>query len=343
LVATRKSPPRRTNPDSFGRLDSGLAERVATLEGGIEKSMRNKPFVILWLVAVAVILCLSLVACQSPKATPETTPQTIPETTLASAGAGLSLTPFASIKLDVTPGDKVTQQMALSLGAQDQAMDIAVDVMGFGISLDGTPQAIAPAQDTSPYSARPFITVNTSSFQLKPGKSQNIIATITVPANVGAGGRFAIIYIHQQIPAGGTGAQSASSFNIPVLLTIKGSTFTQTGKITSLSTSAVTSGQPIRIMTDFQNTGNIYFKVKGEVTVTDAQGRTLHTMSIPLTASSIIPGATREIQTDFTPTNALAAGTYTIDSKVTLADGTLLDKSTSTFEVTTDYVPPAGT
>ena len=219
-------------------------------------------------------------------------------------------------------------------------MQIAVDVMGFGCSLSGAPQGLAPEQDTGPYSARGFITVNQSSFQLKPGKSQDIIATIAVPADVGAGGRFAIIYIHQQTPAGGTGAGSTSSFNVPVLLTVKGSALTRTGKITGLSTGAVTSGQPIAITTDFQNTGNIYFKITGQVTVKDANGQTVAALAIPLTPSSIIPGAIREIVTNFTATTTLAAGTYTVDCKVTLEDGTLLDESTGTFQITTEYVPP---
>jgi hypothetical protein len=215
--------------------------------------------------------------------------------------------------------------------------------MGFGCSLSGAPQGLEPAEDTSPYSARSFITVNKSSFQLNPGKSQDIIATIAVPANVDAGGRFAIIYVHQQTPAAGTNAQNVSSFNIPVLLTIKGSIFTQTGKITGLNTGTVTNGQPIVITTDFHNTGNIYFKIEGEVTVKDTLGQNISTLYIPLTPSSIIPESTREIVTDFIAANELAVGTYTVDCKVTLQDGTLLDETTATFKVTTEYVPPTVT
>ena len=296
--------------------------------------MRNKRFVFYALAAAAVILCLStaVTGCSTKKAT------TVSSTVVS--GTGLSLTPFASMKLDVTPGETTTQKMTLSLGAEGQTMQIAVDVMGFGCSLSGAAQGLEPAQDTSPYSARGFITINKKSFQLKPGTSQDISATITIPKKVGAGGRFALIYVHQQTPAGGTGTGSVSSFNIPVLLTIKGSTLTQTGKITGLSTGAVTSGQPIAITTDFQNTGNIYFKIIGQVTVKDGNGQTVATLAIPLTPSSIIPGATREIITNFTATRTLAAGTYTVDCKVTLEDGTLLDESTGTFQITAEYVPP---
>jgi len=286
--------------------------------------MHNKRFVFLSLAMVIMLLCLSLAA------------------TPVFADTGLTLSPFGAIALNVTPGEKTTQQMVLTLGTQSQAMDIAVDVVGFGSALDGTPQVIQPAQDTDTYSARSFITVDKPSFHLDPGGSQTITAAIAVPANVGKGGRYALIHIHQLPQAGGAGAQSVSSFNIPVLLTIQGTTLIQTGKITGLTTSAVTSGQPIIILTYFQNTGNIHFKVEGEVTVKDAQGQTLDKISIPLSASSILPGATRQLTATLPSTSALATG-YTIDSKVTLQDGTVLDETASTFPVTTQYVPPTTT
>ena len=113
-------------------------------------------------------------------------------------------------------------------------------------------------------------------------------------------------------------------------------------RLPALTTSAVTSGQPISILTYFQNTGNIHFKVEGEVTVKDAQGQTLDKISIPLSASSILPGATRQLTATLPSTSALATG-YTIDSKVTLQDGTVLDETTSTFPITTQYVPPTTT
>jgi hypothetical protein len=276
----------------------------------------KKRCLFLSLAAAAVLLCLSLAA--------------VP----ASASSGMSLTPFASITADVTPGETLTHQMTLTLGDQDQAVDMAVDVMGFGISLDGSAQAIAAVQDTSPYSARSFISVDQGSFHLAPGGSQNITATIVVPADVGAGGRYAIIYFHQQQPAGGAGgAGSLSAFNIPVLLTIKGSTLIHTGKISAVSAGKALTGQPVTILTNFQNTGNHHFKVQGQVTVKNAQGQTLDTLAIPLTASSILPGATIQLQAAIPASGALAAGSYTADSKVMLEDGTLLDEASGTFAV----------
>ncbi len=288
----------------------------------MRRLMHNKCFVFFPLAAVAVILCLSLVA------------------TSASANPGISLTPFESIKVDVTPGQTITHHMMVKLGQQDQAMDMAVDVMGFGSSPDGSPQGIGVVQDTSPYSARSFITVDKRSFHLEPGGSQDIVATIVVPANVGEGGRYAIIYIHEQPPAGGGGAGSLSAFNIPVLLTIKGSTLSHTGKITEITASKAVSGQPVEIFTSFQNTGNHHFKVTGEVTVSNARGEVLDTMHVGLSTSSVIPTTLRQVRATFVPQGELALGVYSVKSRLTLEDGTLLGEASGSFEVAKPYVPP---
>jgi hypothetical protein len=110
-----------------------------------------------------------------------------------------------------------------------------------------------------------------------------------------------------------------------------------------LSTGNITSGQPVDILTGFQNTGNHYFKIRGEVTVGSASGAVLDTIAVPLTASSLLPGMTRRLDASFIAPSELAPGKYTIGSKVMLDDGTVLDESTGSFEVKQAYVPPPGT
>ena len=259
------------------------------------------------------------------------------------ANPGVSLTPFESIKIDVAPGETLTHQMTLQLGQQNVAMDMAVDVLGYGSSLDGIPQGIDPSKDASPYSARGFVTIDKHSFRLQPGGTQEITATISVPSNVGNGGRYAIIYIHEQPPAGDGGTGSLSAFNIPVLLTIKGSTLSHMGKITEITAGKVVSGQSIEIFTSFQNTGNHHFKVTGEVTVTNSRGDLLDTIPVPLSTSSIIPTTLRQTSATFIPKETLPLGVYSLKSRLILEDGTTLVSASGSFEVKDSYVPPAPT
>jgi len=257
-----------------------------------------------------------------------------------SANPGLSVI-GSLIVANVTPGQTLTRTITMSIGSSDPATDLSVQVDGAAQSPQGTYMLLDAAHDTGQYSARTFITVDKSSIHLDPGGSQTVTATIQVPQDVGTGGRFAIINFSSQPVTGAQGVGIITAVDVPVYLTIQGSQLTQTGKITGVTAGTITNGQPVNITTTFQNTGNIYYKVEGEITVANDQGTTLGTIPIPLTNSSIIPGMSRDLTTSFVPSGELAAGTYNISSKVMLADGSVLDQSTSTFTVKGSYVPPA--
>ena len=257
-----------------------------------------------------------------------------------SANPGIKVT-NGSIIATVSPGQVLTQTMTVSIEEADPATEISVSVNGIAQSVSGGYVLLDPAQDTSQNTARPFVTVDKRSFHLDSGQSQSITATITVPSSVGGGGYFAMINVASApVMSSGSNVAIVASINVPVYLTIKDSHLTMAGKITGLTTGDIINGQPVDITTTFQNIGNIYFKVKGEVSVTDAQGINLNTVPVPLTVSSLLPGMSRDLKASFVPGGKLTAGTYTISSKVMLQDGTLLDQSTNTFTVKAAYVPP---
>jgi hypothetical protein len=232
--------------------------------------------------------------------------------------------------------------MTVSIGSTDPATDISVQVYGVALSLQGGYQLLDAAHDTGPYSARTFITIDKNSLHLEPGGSEDVTATIQVPQNVGAGGRYAVINIAEKAAAG-SGVGTLAAIDVPIYLTIEDSQLIQTGKITEITAGTAVSGQPINLLTDFQNTGNIHFKVQGEVTIKNAKGQTVDTLSIPVTASSILPGGIRQLETTIPATDALAVGNYTSDSKVTLQDGTLLDEASGTFAVVAAMTTPTPT
>jgi len=255
-----------------------------------------------------------------------------------SANPGLRVS-GAICKGEIVPGNNYTHTMTISTRDTDPAMDIQVDVRGLGQSLEGACQALEAPEDTSPYSARSFITLDKSSFHLEPGDSQEVVATIQIPGNATAGGRYAVIYVHTQ-PTGGGQVGIISAINVPVYLTIKDSQLIYEGKIIEIPTTEAVSGEPVEILTMFQNTGNHDFKVKGEVTIKDAQGQILETISIPVTTSAVVPGITRQLKVTFIPQGELPLGNYSVQSRVMLEDGTLLDEASGSFEVKEPYIPP---
>jgi hypothetical protein len=239
------------------------------------------------------------------------------------------------------PGGTASFPITLGLGSSENPSDFSVDVMGFGQRTDTGFDPIDPAKDANPYSARTFISIDKPTFHLEPGTSQKVTATITIPKNVGPGGRYALIYIHT-LSAGQSGqAIFQTGLMVPVLITISGTTPTLAGSITGLDVGDWTVGQTGVITTTFKNTGNYHYRNSlNNVTLTDASGNIVAKGSALPGQNSIIPGNT-VIYLVKPDVKNLPAGTYTVNSKVLLEGGTVLDEKTTTFAVKTNYVPPA--
>jgi hypothetical protein len=236
----------------------------------------------------------------------------------------------------IAPGGTGTHVVTINIGADEPATDIAVQVAGFGQNANGIYIPLDPEADLNLYSARSFITLSNSTIHLEPGTQQSVTATINLPQNVGAGGRYAILYI-RSLP--GRGAFLSTAVIVPMFITVAGTTPTETGSILKIDTGTITIGQPITITTTFKNTGNYhYYAASNEVTMTDANGSFVANASTSPMDYAIIPGNTVQFVTQ-PEVNNLQPGTYTVDSKV-LLNGQVLDEKNATFTVKTNYVPP---
>jgi len=255
-----------------------------------------------------------------------------------SAARGLTVTGVLLVT-DVKPGETLNHKMTVSIGDGDAATEIGVTVAEVGQAEDGTYIVLSAAEESSVYSARSLITVDRSSFPLQSGQTQTVTATAKIPSSIGEGGRYAIISI-QTKPVGQPGVGIASAVNVPVYLTVANTNLVHKGEITGISVGEPSAGKPIEVLTSFRNMGNHHFKVKGEVTVSDPNGKTLDTIHVAPTGTSIIPTMTRRLNATFIPRGVLPAGKYSVKSKVMLEDGAILDEHTGVFEIKQTYVPP---
>ncbi|MGQ9675492.1 MAG: hypothetical protein ACUVX1_07495 [Chloroflexota bacterium] len=277
---------------------------------------------------VALLLSLSSVSLATP---------------LAQEEGGL-LVSGAMIDLVVEPGKTYTHRMNVGNGASAPARDVIVEARGFGQSPQGSFLAVEVEEDKSPYSARKYIQrIDNASFHLDPGASRAVNVTIAVPTDVGLNTRYATVLIFSRPSNSATGSNVATI--VPVILTPKGATMTETARITDLTINEVVSGQPIKIVTTVQNTGNHHFKAANEVTIKDAAGRVVGLAKLPLSGTSIIPTMSREFvisESLFEGGQGLRPGTYTVESRVTHANGALLDSRRAAFEVAAPYQPFPG-
>jgi hypothetical protein len=255
----------------------------------------------------------------------------------------LSPLPVTAIKVggsiytgNVAPGSSAVHTMTISSNPGDPPMDLTVDVLGLGQSLQQANTGLSPEKDTSPYSARTFITVEPKTFHLEPGASQEVKATITVPQDVGKGGRYAILTIHNA-PTGTGSTLIVTAISVPIVITLAGTAATMTGEVTNVAVADVIPGQPIKVTTSLKNTGNFHYKVTNNVSVTDSAGKIV-AQGGSVSSRSIVPPFTVNYDVDLaTP---LPAGTYTITSTARLDDGTVLDTKTIPFEMKSAYIAP---
>jgi len=235
------------------------------------------------------------------------------------------------------PGSSTTHTITLTIEGGAEPLDVQAEVMGFSNSPDGSYFPVSPAEDTGPYSARTYITLDKAQVHLKPGTPETIKATISVPENAGSGGRYAMIYVHSLLQ-GQKSFGFLTGVTIPVMITLTGDTPVESGAIQDISVGEIATGQPFIVTTRYQNTGNHhYYGLKNSIVISSAGGN-IATGSYGPAAWAIIPGSTVQIKV---PVNTpLPVGSYTVQSTVTKEDGTVLDSKSKNFDVALPFTPP---
>lgn len=251
--------------------------------------------------------------------------------------AGMKVT-GAKIMDPVTPGEVVTYEVKISSDESDPAMDIGVNIGGFGNQMDGKYVFLQSESDNARYSACPFIHLDKNVLHLNPGESETVLVTVTVPKDIGSGGRYAIICAMNQ-PNKGGGISYSTAILIPVMLTISGSEMIKTGSISDVAVDEITAGQPLTIRTRFENTGNHhYYGAQNSVELRDETGGVVAAVKTEPKKFGIIPQNGVEFNTKIC--DALDVGAYTAISRVLIENTTVLDEKSVTFEVSEEYVPP---
>lgn len=237
----------------------------------------------------------------------------------------------ARIALDVEPGSTYSVPVTLSLAPDEQDESFILVAGGFGLSpFDGTYAALDPESDTSPYTARPFITFEKNTADVTAGGSSEVNMTIDVPADAHDGGRYAIISVFRAAALAGQQPE-APVIEIPVFLSIRGGNTTINGEITALEITTIDPGDIIQVATYFQDTGNYHFYgAVNNVTISDIQGRIVAQASTPPAVRVLIPG--QEVRFNVTMEATLPDTGYLVTSRIETRDGDLLAEQRENLE-----------
>lgn len=231
----------------------------------------------------------------------------------------------AIINRSAAPGETFIHAMTVSLGDGSPALDITITALGLGQKLDGTFLELAPEDDNPELSSREFITsIEPVSFHLDPGDSQTVSAVVNVPADLGDGSHYSVIYV-RGISTNDSGVAFIPAIDVPVI--ISGANLEKSGAITNVTAGDIVFGSPITINTTVSSQGNHHFKATNAVTLADNKGRVIATSAEHTTQCSIIPGYSFAFTGNLEIAEELSPGKYTLESVVVMDDGTKLSET----------------
>jgi hypothetical protein len=236
---------------------------------------------------------------------------------------GLSVS-GGKIEVTVSPGSNSTQIMNVE-NTSDTAMDIVVDVEGYGESASNDFVVLSPADDTGLYSARSWLSVSPSSFNLAAGGAQVVTVTINVPAGTGSGGRYAIVMI-QTVPVPGQQVATVSAVAARVLLTVNGYSIDTSSQITAVDPVTSTNNSPAGIAVTVANNGNYDYAPQIQATLKNGD-KVIATGDFVHPGWPILPGFSRQYQMTFTGQGTVPAGKYQVDVTVNDDAGNLITSS----------------
>jgi hypothetical protein len=239
---------------------------------------------------------------------------------------------------EVQQGSSYTQLLEIGLSENEPETDVYIQILSYN-EINGKPEPIQNEDENILFSARPFIEPTDIVLHCKPGEKKRVKINIQIPAKIKSGGRYAIIRFATAPLGANTNSTLNSAIVLPLRITVNGEgALVHTGEMGTISCEKTQNGKPIIINTLFTNTGNHHYDIKGTIEIRDKSDKLIDVLFV--NNASPIPLCTKNILTTFVPKEDLPPGKYYLQERLTLEDGTLLDKAEGEFEIMEVYVPP---
>lgn len=204
------------------------------------------------------------------------------------AGQGMEISP-PSQEVTVNPGETTTIKAKLR-NPSNKTLPISVRVEDF---LAKGEEGQVELTSSSPYSVISWTKISPEKFELAPGESQEVTATINVPADA-AGGRFgSFVFAVQPDTPEGTAASVAQQVASLFLLKVSGPVDEKLA-IKSFSAPGFSEFGPVPFEVNVANEGNVHVKTYGLINVTDMFGNRV--ADVVVKGTNVFPQAERNIK-----------------------------------------------
>ncbi len=251
-----------------------------------------------------------------------TAPNTLAQS--ANAANGLEISP-ALVEVSADKDNLYTIDIKVTnVTASNLFFEGFVDDFGAKDETGAPSILIEPTAEPLPTSIKSWVS-KIPSFNLAPGQSRTVTASITVPANASPGGHYGVIRFsgHEGSENSGNVAQIASAGTL-VLIDVEGDVKE------SLELASFTPSKnnqvgfffetgPIKFVSRFTNTGTVHVKPIGQIEVKDSFGNPIASLPVNKAGGNVLPGSTRRFD-EATLDKTWMFGQYTAD--ITIAYGT---------------------
>lgn len=219
----------------------------------------------------------------------------MPVAVSAQERTGLSVSP-PTFEFSANPGDSVSNSIRVE-NITDEPLAVSVDVRNF--SALGEEGQVNLSREENAYSLAAWIKVMPDKVTIPAKEIKTFEYAINVPKNAEPGGRFgSIVFSTAPKPvAGGSGVSVGQEVGALVFLKIAGEV-RENAKVESLVTSSkLYEYGPVKFESRVRNLGNVQFKPKGTITVTNMFGKVVAT--IPVDSRNVLPGAIRRMDAEW--------------------------------------------
>lgn len=195
-------------------------------------------------------------------------------------------------RLSLGPNDLGTVQRILIVNRGLAPVSITVEKRNFTGGLDGS----LVFQSDAPFSAANWVTIAPTSFEVVPGATQTVTASIAVPVGPEPGDhQVALVFL---VPAGQTTANIKINRGVaaPIYITVAGPT-DDSVSIGNLSAPGFAMGGPITLSAQVHDTGTVHRDFRGASSL--AVNGAGHGAAFP--DFTVMRGSTRNISTTLSP------------------------------------------